>query len=220
MAILVAIIEDDNIVRHHLAKVINESSSCELSGIASNWLTALQLINEKETDVFLIDLGLPDCDGIELIKIITNKYPNSQSMVLSAMGDVKHILKSFEAGATGYLLKNEHHDNLIEKIIQLHNGTSPVSASVARILIQKIIITSSPQKSDILKELNETYDLSRREIDIFLALDSNMQVKDIARHFNISKHTTNHHLRNIYKKLGVNSRMAAINEIKKYGKYN
>jgi DNA-binding NarL/FixJ family response regulator len=218
MSISVAIVEDDISVRNYLTDAIRESPLCKLEGVAHNSYSANELIKSKTADVFLVDLGLPDGSGIDIIKQIVATQPSSQCMVLSAFGDVRHIITSFEAGATGYIHKSEMPADIISKIVQLFNGTSPVSSNVAKLLIQKAITKPTKNSNDISRnqELREMLNLSKREMDILNALTSNLSVKEIASSFDISKHTVNQHLRNIYSKLGVHSRISAINEFKKY----
>jgi DNA-binding NarL/FixJ family response regulator len=218
MAITVAIVEDDVSIRNYLTDAINQSPLCKLEGVAHNLFSANELIRTKTADVFLIDLGLPDGNGIEIIKQVVVNNPLSQCMVLSAFGDIRHIITSFEAGATGYIHKSEMPEDIICKIVQLFNGTSPVSSNVAKLLIQKAITKPTESNNDLQRnqDLREMLDLSKREMDVLNALTSNLSVKEIASSFDISKHTVNQHLRNIYSKLGVHSRISAINEVKKY----
>jgi DNA-binding NarL/FixJ family response regulator len=144
--------------------------------------------------------------------------PAAQCMVLSTYGDVRHIVDSFEAGATGYIHKSELPQDIISKIVQLFNGSSPVSSNVAKLLIQRLLGTTMKNKSELSRELRENLDLSSRETDILYALNSSLNVKGIANHFGISAHTVNQHLRSIYTKLGVHSRVSAINTLKQLEK--
>ena len=216
MPISVAIIEDDLVLRDHMAQIISNSPLCELMGVASDWLASLEIINGNNVDVFLVDLGLPDCSGLDLIKIITTRSPESQVMVMSAFGDTRHILKSFEAGATGYIMKTDATKDLVNRVVQLHNGESPVSGSVAKILIKKILNSPTEEMGELNVILQDKFALTERDLQIYLALNSNLTAKEISKKFSISFHTANNHIRSIYKKLGVNSRMGALTEIKKY----
>lgn len=216
MAISVIIIEDDSNIREYLSDAITSSPLCQLLGSAKNLQEGLDLVVRVKADVFLIDLGLPDGDGLDIIKQVAKIQPEAQSLVLSAFGNMRHILSSFEAGATGYIHKSEMPADVVKQVVQVFNGTSPVSSNIAKLLIQKILQPEHSDEAQKSKALQQALNLSNRELEILNALKSSRSVKEIASAFNISKHTVNQHLRSIYSKMGVRSRMSAVNEAMKY----
>jgi len=211
MSIFVAIIEDDQPVRHHLTQIIESSSLCTLSGVAKNGAEARALIQEDNTDVYLVDLGLPDANGIDIIALIKLKCQNARILVLSTFGDAKHVSQSIRAGATGYLLKDEPKSSLIEKIVSLHNGNSPISPIVANILIREFSQDNASLGGEAIRKVAfQKFGLSIREIEVLTLLTTGLSIIHISDRMNISTHTVNQHLRSIYRKLNVRSRAMAV----------
>jgi DNA-binding NarL/FixJ family response regulator len=218
MSIAVSIIEDDRSVRQHLIEAINSSPLCTLVGAAGNKAEAMTLIASNETDVYLVDLGLPDIDGVDLIASIKKSCESAQSLVLSAFGDAKHISRSIRAGAMGYLLKEEQNTTLIDKIVSLHNGLAPISPLVAKILIQQINSTKAVQHNDSTKTGVAVHiGLRAREIEVLKYLSTGLSIMHIADKLFISTHTVNQHLRSIYRKLDVRSRSMAVHVARQNG---
>lgn len=216
MAISVAIIEDDPIVSNYLSTLISNSPLCRLVGTAANNAQA-QLLMDKVVDVFLVDIGLPDVSGIELMKQIKEKRQDAAVMVLTSLADMRHVMQSIEAGASGYLLKDDQPEELIGKLVSLYNGNSPLSPSVAKLLIKKITESSEPSSAGPNLEMLEQLGLSRREYEVLLELRSPMPVKQIAEKLNISYFTVNQHVRRIYQKLKVGTRSGALSKAAEHG---
>ena len=209
MAISVVIIEDDPIVLNYLSLLIKDSPLCQLVGTASNNAQAQKHIAEN-VDVYLVDIGLPDVSGIDLMRQIKSKCPNAFVMVLTSLADMRHVMQSIEAGASGYLLKDDQPEELIDKLVSLHNGNSPLSPSVAKLLIKKITESNQQEPAGPNYEMLEKLGLSRREYEVLLELRSPMPVKLIAEKLNISEHTVKVHFWRLYRLLGVNSRTQAL----------
>ena len=161
LTLTVSIIEDDAQIRAHLVDLINASNRCDLMGSASNGAEAKVLISQNKTDVYLVDLALPDADGVDLIALIKSSCPAARSLVLSTFGDSKHINRSIRAGASGYLLKEEANLALIEKIVTLHNGESPVSASLVKLLFGQI--SFQDQKKREQQKLCQIFSRAQRD---------------------------------------------------------
>ncbi len=218
MSIAVSIIEDDYSVRQYLAGVISSSPLCILVGTARNRAEAMALIEKNITDIFLVDLGLPDVDGIDLIAKIKVSCGGAQSLVLSTFGDIRHVSRSIRAGAMGYLLKEERDSVLIDKIVALQNGLSPVSPLVASMLFQhvgsgKILLGSEINREEAVVRAG----LGAREVQVLKLLAMGLSVVAIADKIFISTHTVNQHLRSIYRKLEVRSRSMAVYVAQKNG---
>jgi DNA-binding NarL/FixJ family response regulator len=218
MSISVAVIEDDPGVRQYLADLIQGSSLCTLAGTARNRAEAMALIADDKADVYVVDLGLPDVDGVELIAHIKQHCSGAQSLVFSTFGDNKHIGRSIAAGATGYLLKDERGPALIDKIVMLHNGASPVSPSVAKVLVQRVAGTPVGGRTAASRqEAIAKYQIAPREVEALDLLAEGYPIAGIADRMDISVHTVNQHLRNVYRKLGVRSRAMAVHLARQSG---
>ena len=208
MTLTVSIIEDDPETRAYLVNLINSSNRCELIGSARSGAEARVLIAQNKTEVYLVDLGLPDVDGVDLIALIKTSCPTARSLVLSTFGDNKHINRSIRAGAAGYLLKDEANSNLVDKIVSLHNGESPVSASLVKSLFQHISGENEKQESN--KSFTK-FRLTPREIEVMHLLVQGLSIIKMGDKLCISSHTVNQDLRSIYRKLDVHSRAMAVN---------
>jgi DNA-binding NarL/FixJ family response regulator len=209
MPISVSIIEDEDLTREHLACLVSSSNLCRLAGSASSGKAARELIEQNISDVYLVDLGLPDVDGIELISLIKVSCREAQIMVLSTLGDARHIDRSIRAGATGYLLKDRAYSDLVEQIVRLHNGECLVSPSLIKNIF-KSLASSSASGHNLSDHGFQKFLLSPRETAVMRMLVGGLPVVAIADSLNVSSHTINQHLRSIYRKLEVHSRSRAV----------
>lgn len=217
MSIAVAIIEDDPVVMRYLSGLIAGSTLCRLVGLASNKGEAESLVASNMADIYLVDLGLPDINGIEIIKSISKQCPDAKVMVLTALGDMRHVMQSIQAGASGYLLKDDQPEELISKLVSLHNGNSPLSARVAKILIEKIVVADKAEESTSNAQAIERFALTDRELQVLKKLSSPDSAKVIANDLNISYFTVTQHIRNIYRKLDTSSRSGALSKARAHG---
>ena len=218
MSIAVVIIEDDPAVMKRLVDVISNSSFCEVVGIAKNRGEAVAAILANRADLYVLDLGLPDVDGVELIRLIKEKCPESRSVVVSTFGDSKHVMRSLRAGASGYLLKEEIQPSMVDKLVSAHNGQAPLSPAVAQLVVERISMLENnvrPQvdRQKVLRDLG----MGEREWEVLRHLVEGLPIVEIGRRLSISHHTVNQHLRSVYRKLGVKSRAMAANAARLYG---
>ena len=214
MTLSVVIVEDDDLIRAHLADLINDSNRCALVGSARKGAEAIALIEQDLADVYLVDLCLPDADGVDLIALIKSSCTDARSMVLSTFGDAKHMNRSIRAGALGYLLKDQPDASLIDKIVALHNGESPVTPSLIKVLFNNTIAQDHNKASD---KRFERFSLGPREIEVLHLLIDGLPIFNIGDRLCISSHTVNQHLRSIYRKLDVHSRAMAVSTAIQYG---
>lgn len=211
MSIAVGIVEDDPVVLDGISRILEASNQVRLVGAARCGAEALALARANQIDVYLVDLGLPDMDGTVLIAQILAEAETAQCMVLSAFGDMRHIAESLTAGATGYLLKDEIAPDLIEKIVKLHNGASPLSPLVAKVLVGQFQRRS--HDGDGLRRRQAGiahYGLAPREVEVLDHLAQGLPIVLIAEQMAVSSHTVNQHLRGVYRKLQVHSRSMAV----------
>ena len=136
--ISIIIVEDEPEFRRRFAQIIENEPTMRLAGVAANKREAQALIDREEFDVMLIDLGLPDGTGIDLIRSVSQRKPDVDIMVVTVFGDEQHVVSSIEAGATGYILKDSTPADVISCIRLLRAGGSPVSPVVARSVLRAI----------------------------------------------------------------------------------
>lgn len=208
MSLAISLIEDDDTIRQHLSEIINSSPHCTLQGAAKNGAEARNLIIEDKTDIYLVDLGLPDANGVDLISLIKSTCKNSKVLVITTFGDAKHMNSSIRAGASGYLLKEDIGPDLNEKIMALSNGFSQISKSLVNSLFQAVSEESTEAVKNFKKQAD--FDFSAREMEVLNSLIGGAPIFNIADQLNISVNTVNQHLRSIYKKFNVHSRSMAV----------
>ncbi len=202
MPIDVSIVEDSAGIRESLATLINGASKLRCISSYPNAEEALKDIPLKKPDVVLMDINLPRMSGIECVQKLKVLLPKLQILMLTVFEDEDQLIKSFLAGATGYLLKRTKPAKLLEAIEEVHRGDSPMSGKIARIVVQHFNNkgAASPQ----------TVGLSKREQEILDLLVKGYRYKEISDALGISFDTVRSHLRNIYEKLHVSSRTEAV----------
>ncbi len=202
MIIKVSIVEDIKDIREGLAALINGSEGFSCISTYSNAEDALKNLTDNNTDVVLMDIGLPNMSGTECIKRLKQKNQNMVIVMLSVYEDDEHIFNSLLVGASGYLIKKTSPAKLLESITDVYNGGSPMSSQIARKVVSAFQATN--------KSSNEMENLSQREQEILSYLAKGFRYKEIAEKLFISVETVRTHLRNIYEKLHVRSRTEAV----------
>lgn len=214
----ILIVEDDPEFRGHFTKIIEGEPTMRLAGVAANKREAQILIDRETFDVMLIDLGLPDGLGIDLIHSVSQRKRDVDVMVVTVFGDQQHVVSSIEAGATGYILKDSAPADVISCIRLLRTGGSPVSPVVARSVLRAIRSRISPPAAESSKAsvppntALESNPLSLREAEILPLLAKGVSYNEIGDILGISPHTVTAHIRRIYQKLAVHSRGEAVYE--------
>lgn len=220
MVTKVAIIEDNPEFLSRFRNVIESSADFSFIGSAINGTDGLALINNVAADAYLVDLGLPDINGIELIRHAVQLRPECDVMVITIFADDAHVIQSLEAGATGYLLKDSTSVDILECIRTLRAGGSPISPLIARRILQKfqppVVIALADRAADIPAQ-NVPTPLSEREYQVLYALSKGLSFKEIGARYFISSHTVARHVKKIYRVLAVHSRGEAVYEATKLG---
>lgn len=203
----VALVEDDEDARQRLAASIRADASLELVGEYRTVADALAGLEARAPQVLLVDLGLPDGSGIELVRRIAVRHPECSILVVTLFGDERTVLAALEAGAHGYLLKGALEHDIAEDIRHLKNGGSPLSPMIARQVLKRLVPPRPAQPADAL--------LTRRESEILDAIARGFSYAETAALLKVSPQTVHTHLRNIYKKLAVHSKTEAVFEADK-----
>ncbi len=133
----VALVEDDVHFQNAIVTAIAASPDIRLMSLASTRAQGLQSLQSAPADVLLVDLGLPDGSGIDVIRAAHAQWPTCAVMVCTAFGDEAHVLQSIEAGASGYLLKDSEPENMLREIRSLHGGGSSISPLIARQILMR-----------------------------------------------------------------------------------
>jgi DNA-binding NarL/FixJ family response regulator len=207
MAIEVVIIEDNGKYRSGLTQLIDGTPGYSCVGAFSDCENALQEIVDLLPNVVLMDIGLPGMSGIEGVKAIKACFPEIEILMLTIYEDDDKVFQSLYAGASGYLLKKTPPAKILEAISEIHTGGAPMSAKIARKVLEVF------HKESAAEEENQ---LSSREKEVLQLLVEGHSHKTIAEHLFISPHTVRTHLKNIYEKLHVHSKSeAAVKAVKR-----
>jgi DNA-binding NarL/FixJ family response regulator len=214
----VLIVEDEPEFRMRFKQIVESEPTLELVGVAANKREAQELIDRSKFDVMLIDLGLPDGNGTDLIRQVSAKRPDVDIMVVTVFGDEQHVVSAIEAGATGYILKDSTAADVVSCIRLLRAGGSPVSPVVARSVLRAIRNrmggTATGRAGGASPDNNP---LSARETEILQLLAKGMSFNEIGEILGISPHTVTAHIKKIYRKLAVHSRGEAVYEATQMG---
>jgi DNA-binding NarL/FixJ family response regulator len=202
----IAIVEDNQDIRTGLVELLNASPELTCKYEFSNAEDAVHRLPELQVDVVLMDINLPGISGIEALQLLKDKCDNTLFVMLTVYEDDDNIFKSLEAGASGYLLKNTPAEKIIESIKEVVQGGSPMNAQIAR----KVVQFFQQQGARKMKHAEE---LSKREMELLVLLSKGYRYKEIAEKLFISRDTVRTHIRNIYVKLQVNSKIEAINKV-------
>lgn len=201
--IRVLVVDDHVVVRRGLATIIGERADMELVGEASGGEAAVALVRERAPDVVLVDLAMPDVDGIETTRRILAARPETRVTILTSFADQTRIRSAFDAGALGYLLKDADPEELASGVRLLASGSSPLAAKAARVLVESRSQVSSGTGT------GEGSDLTARERTVLQLVATGCANKEIARRLEISERTVKTHLTRIFRSLGVFDRVQA-----------
>ncbi|GLR63093.1 response regulator [Marinospirillum insulare] len=207
--ISVALVDDDPKVRERFKASIEKHPDLAWLGEATCVREGKALALKTCPRVLLVDLGLPDGSGMEVIQEVSQKQPNTEIMVVSMFGDEGHVVQAIEAGASGYILKDTDDLSLAEHIIQLCDGGSPMSPMIARHLLKRMQATEVNTKRK-LDTNSAAATLTRREMELLKLLARGYTYREVAEDLNVSSHTVNSHIKNLYRKLSVKTKNEAV----------
>jgi DNA-binding NarL/FixJ family response regulator len=209
--IRVAIIEDDPVMRDLLCGAVDACEDMMVTSTADNVARASGMIEAGGYDVLLCDLGLPDGSGITLIRQEALTGRDTDILVITIFANQNKVLDAIRAGARGYLLKDERIEDCIEAIRNIRRGGSPISPIIARQLLGQITPEVSQPSAPLASPLSE------REVEVLNLLSRGFSNSECADILTVSANTIGTHVKNIYRKLEVNSRAEALFEATSQG---
>ena len=200
------IVDDHPLTRDGLAALL-AGRGFEIVGEASGGLDAIELAGELQPDVVLLDLSMPDLDGLSALPRLRTAAPNCEVVILTASGDEANLLAAIRAGAAGYLLKTEPPERLVDFLHGAARGEAALSGAVARRLLDQVRNGGS---TDVGVPDSVAHRLSARELEVLLLLDEHLGTDQIAKRLFISEHTVRSHVKSLLRKLHVSSRRDAL----------
>jgi DNA-binding NarL/FixJ family response regulator len=213
LPIMVAIVEDEPEMRRRFEDAVRADPRLSWQFSAGTAAEAIDCTERRPADVYLVDLGLPDRDGRDFIRWLSRHQPETLAMVVTVFGDEEHVMSSLEAGAMGYLLKDSPGSEIGQRIVELSEGGSPISPSVARSMIRHFA-RAGAQPQSIGAADNP---LSKRELEVLRLIEKGMTYDEVGQVLAITWHTVTTHLRRVYCKLQVGSRGEAVYEARQRG---
>lgn len=234
----VLIVEDEPEFLRAYCESVAAEPSLQLMGAVTTRGACMALLEHAVPDVLVVDLGLPDGSGVDLIRSAVGKRPDCDPLVVTVFGDDIHVIEAIEAGATGYLLKGSPPEELLRCIRDLRAGGSPISPSIARRLLgrmrlaeraetgngrepdgARLAATRSHENGQSLEPryAADAGPLTPREADILRLVAKGLQFADIGAALELSPHTVVTHVKKIYRKLSVHSRGEAVFEATQMG---
>lgn len=212
--IKIALAEDNGFLAKSIEEKISffEDLKFKFRGVNGNEFIG-KIEQDHNVDVILMDIQMPDMDGIRTTEYVKNKYPHIKILILTVFDDDENIFRAIQAGADGYLLKETNPEELHKAIIDVLSGGAAMTPSIA---LKTLNILRYPQKITSDKIQQEEISLSKRETEVLEQLSKGLNYQQIADNLIVSPSTVRKHIENIYKKLQVHNKMEAVQKAIKY----
>jgi len=208
LMIKVSILQGNAVSLKYIAALIAGSPGMEVVATYSSGREALEGIPTNVPDVFIVDLGLPDISGIDVIRSVREQRIDTEILVITAHDGKDHLFSSLRAGASGYLLKGTAPAVIIKAVEVVAQGASPLSPRMARHLVNEF-------KEN--KSTSNTAGLSQREKEVLIGFTKGISERELAEELSLSPHTVHTHAKNIFRKLGANSKIEAVIKARERG---
>ena len=213
MKIKIAVVEDIEDLRNDLVEILNMSEQINCIADFSNAEDAIKELVILAPDVVIMDIGLPEMSGNQAVRILKPLMPKTQFLIFTVYDDDDKVWDALNAGAMGYLLKTTAPDKIIEAIIELHEGGSPITPSVARKLVKVFQKKQQEEQTKQTENQISQNTLSPREFEVLKLISEGFLYKEIAEKLFISIGTVKQHIHKSYQKLHVNNKVEAINKL-------
>ena len=193
----IVIVEDDQEIRNSFTLIVNSSQKFMVVNAYGKCEEAIEALNRDKAEIFLMDIELPGMNGIQGTKIIKDKAPHTEVIMVSVYEDSELVFEAFKAGASGYITKSANYMELLGALEEIIRGGAPMSSKIARMVIDNF-------------HVNPNSPLTKRETEILQLISEGKTYTQISEELFISKETAKTHIKNIYSKLQVNSKSEAI----------
>lgn len=205
----VCLIEDHAEFRQTLRETLESTARFKIDAALSNAEDAFEYLKESEPpEVLILDLGLPGMDGLDAIPLIRQAAPETKILVLTVFDNKARVFQALGAGASGYLVKSDGLNAIVQGIEDACHGIAPLSAEIAQMVFDTF---------STFKPASPETDLSERETEVLTLLAEGLSRQEVADKLFVSKHTVNTHIRNIYQKLQVHNVSGAISKASSMG---
>ena len=203
----ILVVDDHPLTRDALASLLAQGGF-DVVGEAADGVEALELAHSLQPDLVLLDLSMPDLDGLSALPRLRAAAPACEVVVLTASGTEENLLAAIRGGAAGYLLKSEPPERIVAFLRGVANGEAALSGEIARRLLDQLRSGGARLGGGVPHDIAEA--LSAREVEVLLLLDEHLSTDDIAKRLFISEHTVRSHVKSLMHKLNVSSRREAL----------
>ncbi len=201
MAVNIMIADDHSMIREGLKQLLELDGDIKVIAEANNGKDCLEKLNNYHPDVLLLDINMPEMNGLQVLEILKERKSDIKVLVLTVHNEVEYLLKAVEIGISGYMLKDSNSSELKNAIFSIIEGEDYIQPSLIPMLNSKLLeMDSDKVKLDLL---------TRREYEVLKLLTEGMFNKEIAMKLNISERTVKNHVSNIFKKIEVTDRTQA-----------
>ena len=201
MAVNILLADDHRMIREGLKQLLEMDPGIEVVGEAGDGYECLNLANKTKPNIVLLDLNMPNLDGLQVLNIMKQQKMICKVIILTIHNEVDYLIKALDNGCDGYVLKDSDFDTLKRAIFSVYSGDTYIEPSLMPLL------NVSLAERDVLKE--KVSDLTKRELEVLKMIASGAFNKEIALTLNISERTVKNHVSNIFKKIGVSDRTQA-----------
>jgi DNA-binding NarL/FixJ family response regulator len=208
----VLLLEDLPEIRAWLRKLVLQVFPGSQISESSRVHDALEMVSAVKIDLALIDLGLPDGSGVDVVTKLRDVQPESQSVVVTIHDDDEHLFPALQAGAFGYILKEQPRELITEQLQRISQGEPPLSPSIARRVMAHFSAKAKPQANAM-----PHVSLTERESEVLLRVAKGYTLPEIGVQLGLSRHTIADYVKQIYRKLNVSSRAEAALEAQRLG---
>lgn len=218
--IRVLIVDDQTLMRDGLKTILNLEENIEVAAVAKNGVQALEACSSMSVDVVLMDIRMPQMDGVQCTREIKKKYPHISVLILTTFDDEEYITEALSNGASGYILKDIEGDALIKAVTDAYNGSFILPSNIAIKLARSITNQNASAEVERGQALEDILsDLSERELEIAKMMAQGFTNKQIATALYISLGTVKNYVSNIYGKIGTSERPTAVVYLKDIFKF-
>jgi DNA-binding NarL/FixJ family response regulator len=205
VAARILIVDDHPLTRDALATLLGQNGF-DVVGQAGDGREAIESARQLQPDLVLLDLSMPELDGLDALPRLREAAPECEVVVLTASGTEENLLAAIRGGAAGYLLKTEAPERIVEFLNGVAEGEAALSGTVARRLLEQVREGAAHQ--GVPDSIAQT--VSARELEVLLLLDEHLGTDEIAKRLFISEHTVRSHVKSLLRKLAVSSRREAL----------
>lgn len=201
MPVKVILTDDHSMIREGIKQLLEITGEIEVIGEAADGLECLALLKKVKADVLLLDINMPNMNGLQVLEKINRAQNDVKVLMLTVHNEIEYLIKAIDIGIDGYLLKDSGSEELRKAIFSIYNGEKYIQPELTPLLNQKLVEKES--------DLDKIHSLTKRELQILKLIAEGLFNKEIGDRLNISERTVKNHVFNLFKKIGASDRTQA-----------